>query len=181
MFSALSQSDTAVKPVPENARQQLVRANALVEQEKFADAISMLRKVIAIAPYFLQAHARYVYVKAYWIGEIESVRSEYETSMAKDPGNAIYPAALGLALFTEPQQQRRQWFEQVIKLTPDSAWGHYARAQLLKGKAPEPALAELVKAIEMDPSPKGMKSRRDSTWPLPSVITRGLPSVSVAV
>ncbi|HEX8197425.1 MAG TPA: redoxin domain-containing protein [Pyrinomonadaceae bacterium] len=149
---AVSQSNELNKPVPDSARQTFKLANQLAEQEKFAASVAALKKTIAAAPQLLPAHVKYISLKAYFMGQQWEVKAEYENLMAKNPANPIYPAALGIALFAESSQARRGWFETVTKLAPDWTWGHYAKANLLKDKEPETAVAEFSRAIEKNPS-----------------------------
>jgi peroxiredoxin len=149
---AVSQSNELNKPVPNSVRQTFKLANELAEQEKFAASVATLKKTIVAAPQFLPAHVKYISLKAYFMGRQTEVKAEYENLMSKNPANPIYPAALGIALFAESAQTRRGWFETVTKLAPDWAWGHYAKANLLKDKEPQTAVTEFLKAIEKNPS-----------------------------
>lgn len=148
---AVSQSNGLYKPIPHTARQTFKLANDLAEQEKFAESAAALKKTIADAPQFLQAHIKYINLRAYFMGQQTEVKAEYENLIKRNPANPIYPTALSIALFTESQQTRRGWFETVTKLAPDWAWSHYARAQLMQDKEPEAAAAEYLKTIEKEP------------------------------
>ncbi|HEX8565809.1 MAG TPA: redoxin domain-containing protein [Pyrinomonadaceae bacterium] len=139
------------KPVPQAAWQTFKRANALAERENFAQSLVELKKVIATAPHFLQAHIKYINVKAYFLGQYNETKSEYEALSVKNPSNPIYPAALAVSLFTESQSVRNKWFESVMRLAPDWAWGQYAKAQLLQDKEPEKAIAEYSEMIKKVP------------------------------
>jgi peroxiredoxin/tetratricopeptide (TPR) repeat protein len=139
------------KPVPQTAWRTFKRANALAERENFAQSLVELKKVIATAPHFLQAHIKYIHVKAYFIGQFNETKSEYEALSVKNPSNPIYPAALALGFFTEPQSVRNKWFESVMRLAPDWAWGKYAKAQLLQDKEPEKAIADYSEMIQKAP------------------------------
>jgi thiol-disulfide isomerase/thioredoxin len=150
-IDAVSQSNDLSKPVPTSARQTFKLANELAEQEKFATSAVALKKTIAVAPQFLQAHIKYINLRTYFMGEQTEVKAEYENLMKKNPANPVYSAALAVALFTESQQTRRGWFETVTKLAPDWVWSHYARAQMLQDKEPEAAVAEYLKMIEKEP------------------------------
>lgn len=144
------------KPVPQAAWQSFKRANALAERENFAQSLSELKKVIATAPHFLPAHIKYINVKAYFLGQFNETKSEYEALSGKNPSNPIYPAALAVGFFTEPQSERNKWFESVMRLAPDWAWGRYAKAQLLQDKEPEKAIAEyseMIKKVPYAPHP----------------------------
>jgi peroxiredoxin len=147
-----AQSGELDKPVPSSARRTFKLANELAEREKLAESVAALKKTIAAAPHFLPAHAKYISLKAYFMGKETEVKAEYENLRSKNPADPVYPAALAVALFAESPQTRRGWLATVAKLAPDWAWGHYARAQLLKDKEPEAAAAEFLKAIEKNPS-----------------------------
>src|SRR5262249_43618378 len=46
----------------------------------------------------------------------------------------------------------REGLQKVVDLAPDWAWGHYAKAMLIKEKDPQGAVAELKRCIEKDAS-----------------------------
>jgi peroxiredoxin len=147
---AASQNDEPNKPIPDSAQQMLKRANDLADREKFFEAAAEAQKAIVKAPNFLQAHIKYINVKAYFMEQYDEVKAEYETLTTKNPSNPVYPAALAAALFTESPANKNRWFEAVIKLAPDWAWSHYAQSQLMLEKEPETAAAELLKMIEKE-------------------------------
>jgi thioredoxin-like negative regulator of GroEL len=155
-IDAVSQSNDLSKPVPTSARQTFKLANELAEQEKFATSAVALKKTIAVAPQFLQAHIKYINLRTYFMGEQAEVKAEYENLMKKNPADPVYAAALAIALFTESQQTKRGWFETVTRLAPDWVWSYYARAQLLQDKEPEAAVAEYLKMIERDRSRRSL-------------------------
>lgn len=151
-IEAASQSADFNKPIPDSARQIFKRAGKLEEQEKFAEAIAEYKKAIAKAPNYVQAHIRYINLKSYFLEQSDAVKTEYATLTAKNPANPVYPAALAIGLFTESAATKNEWLEAVARLASDSAWGHYAKGQLIQDKEPETALAEYYKAIEKDAS-----------------------------
>ena len=57
-MDAVSQSDGLNKPVPNSVRQTFKVANEFAEQEKFAESAAALKKTIAAAPQFVQAHVK---------------------------------------------------------------------------------------------------------------------------
>ena len=152
VIDAASQGNEFNKAIPELARQALKRADKLAEQEKFVEALAECKKAIAKAPKFVQAHVKYINLKSYFLEKPDEVKAEYETLTAKNPANPVYPAALAIGLSAEPKATKNKWLEAVVKLAPDSVWGHYAKAQLIQEQEPEKALAEYYKAIEKDSS-----------------------------
>src|SRR4028118_1658648 len=89
-IDAVSQNNDLSKPVPNSARQTFKLANELAEQEKFATSAIALKKTIAVAPQFLQAHIKYINLRAYFMGEQTEVKAEYENLMKKNPANPVY-------------------------------------------------------------------------------------------
>lgn len=151
-IEAASQSADFNKPIPDSVRQIFKHAGKFEEQEKYAEAITEYKKAIAKAPNYVQAHIRYINLKSYFLEQSDAVKTEYAALTAKNPVNPVYPAALAIGLFTESKETKNKWLEAVARLAPDSAWGHYAKGQLIQDKEPEAALAEYYKAIEKDAS-----------------------------
>ena len=147
----LSQDHELNKTESLTTRKNFKLAEGLAEREKFTESLIVLKKIIAAAPQFLQAHVKYIYVRAYFMGQETEVKAEYEKLIAKNPANPIYPTALAVALFAESSQKRRSWFEKGMNLAPDWNWNHYAKAQLLREMDPGAAVTELLKMIEKEP------------------------------
>ena len=121
---AASQSNDLNKLIPVAASQALKRANKLAERGKFAEAAAELKKAIAAAPNFVQAHERYIYFKSYFLEQTNQVKADYETLMKKNLDNPVYPMAMAMGLFIEPQATKNKWLEAVVKLAPEWVWGY---------------------------------------------------------
>ena len=51
-----------------------------------------------MAPDYLEAHLLYLRLKVDFQGKVDEARSEYESLMAKEPDNPVYPAAMSQTL-----------------------------------------------------------------------------------
>ncbi|MGH9837063.1 MAG: hypothetical protein ACRD9Y_28885 [Blastocatellia bacterium] len=80
-------------PPPKAARALVERGVDLAGRDRIDEAIAALKKAIAAAPNFLEAHREYIRVKAYFKGKKDEVKAEYEALMAKEPDNPVYPMA----------------------------------------------------------------------------------------
>jgi hypothetical protein len=92
-----------------------------------ADAVEVLRKAIAAAPDSLAAHREYVRTRAFFLGDFDAVRREYEDLAAENPSNPTYPLALLTGLEFTVGNEMDVW-RTIARLAPESSWGHYARA-----------------------------------------------------
>jgi len=137
---------------PESVPKMVKQAIELAECAQAGKAIATLKKVISLAPNYLKAHSEYIRVKTYLLEKYDEVRAEYESLMAREPDNPVYPMALAMAQSLTTGKKMMTWFEKVAELAPDWAWGHYAQAALWSDKEPEKAAAELLKCIEEDPT-----------------------------
>jgi thiol-disulfide isomerase/thioredoxin len=146
-----SDSDKGEKlnaPVPKAIRDVVKKALKLSESDQFEEAIAELKRAISLAPHYLQPYSEYIRIKTYMLDKYDEVRAEYESLMAKEPDNPIYPMAFAMGQFISPDKSA--WFKRVAELAPDWAWGHLAKAALIEHKEPEKALAELQECIEKD-------------------------------
>lgn len=137
-------------PIPSAARELVKRATYLAERDKAQTSVAALRRAIALAPNYVNAHAEYIRVKAYFLNRYDEVRAEYENLMAKKPDNPVYPMALTLVPYQTPFAIRNAWYEKVVKLAPEWFWARYAKAMLVYNKEPEVATSELLKYLEAD-------------------------------
>jgi peroxiredoxin len=150
---AFTQGQELNPPAPASAQALVKQGVELVNHDRFEQAVAAFTKAIAAAPRYLKAHVEYIRTRAYFQEAYNEVRLEYEALMAKEPGNAIYPVALELGTRGATSYRvTRARYEKVVAAAPEWAWGHYAKAQLLMSKDPAAAAAELVKAIEKDPT-----------------------------
>src|SRR4051794_23487670 len=127
------------------------RGIELRERDQPAKALDVFREAIAREPRNLRAHAEYVRTKAYDLERFDEVKAEYEALMRKDPDNPVYPIALATGQSLTTPAGKRAWYESIARSAPDSAWGLYAKVQLVEQALP-PANQALSKVIELDPT-----------------------------
>ena len=147
----LNQSDELNKPVPSSAERMFKNARVLTEREQPEKAVLELKKVISVAPHFLQAHKNYIFIKIYHLDKYDEIRAEYETLLSKEPHNPVYLMALALQEPLSPANIRNSRFTKVTEIAPDWAWSYFAKAKLLQDKKPNEAVLELLKCIEKEP------------------------------
>lgn len=141
------------KPVPQAARDLVADALEMAKCDRFPPAVAALKKAIAIAPDYVNAHAEYIQLKANYLNRYDEARREYEDLMKKEPDNPVYPMALAIAQYQTNVSSRNAWLKKVVEIAPDWYWAHYARAVLTNAeKEPETVVAELEKYIEADGS-----------------------------
>src|SRR6266852_4824980 len=93
------------------------RADLLAGHGKIVSAVAVLRKTMAGYPDYLAAHAEYVKIRTFHQQDYDAVRREYDSLMARDPANPIYPLALSFgAQGLIPGRTRRQWLERIARL-----------------------------------------------------------------
>lgn len=139
-------------PVSSAARQLVKRGAELADADRTPEAIIALKKAIALAPNYVNAHAEYIRVKAVFQNRYDEARAEYEALMAKEPNNPVYPMALAVVPHQTSPTSKNAWYKRVIEIAPEWTWAHYAGAMLAAEKEPETAAAELLKFIEADGS-----------------------------
>lgn len=139
-------------PVPAAAKRLVARSLELAERDRFAEAAATLKKAIKIAPYYVNAHAEYINLKANIMERYDEARAEYEALMRKEPANPVYPMALAITQYQTSETSRNAWRQKVVELAPDWYWTHYAKGLLIVGKEPEAAVAEFNKYVEADGS-----------------------------
>jgi peroxiredoxin/tetratricopeptide (TPR) repeat protein len=148
-------------PPPRAARDLVRQGAALAARNRIEQAIVSIRKAIAIAPNYLEAHRQYLRLRIEFQGKVDEARAEYEALMAQEPANPIYPVAMSQTL-----SGRMPTFPLVRKaaeLAPEWSWGHYAKSFVILGRdfdvmndkyegRGEQMLAEVLKAIERNSS-----------------------------
>jgi peroxiredoxin len=136
-----------------SARRDIVsEALDLADREQVDEAIKLLNRSIAADPTNVPLHAAYIRIKTFYAKAYDQVRAEYDALLAREPDSPVYPMALALgAPGAVPTRTRVGWYQRTSDLTPNSAWGHYARAQLAITGEPERAEKELRAAIALDP------------------------------
>ena len=150
------------KPIPPAARQLALRGVELAAHDRAAAGIVLLKKAFALAPNYVWAHHKYVQVRTFNQGQYDDVRAEYDRLMAKEPDNPIYPLIIAETSYGL-SESTRPLYERVVKLAPNWAWAHYARAHLytgdgngpitaLKDETKQLMVAEIRKCIELDPT-----------------------------
>jgi thiol-disulfide isomerase/thioredoxin len=137
---------------PEAIGAMVKQAVELAERDRPEESVAILRKAIAMAPNYLKAHAEYIRVQTYLLERYDDVRAEYESLMAREPNNPIYPMALAVGQPLTTGQKLMSWFRKAAEIAPDWTWGQYAKAILLSDKEPERAVSELLKCIERMPT-----------------------------
>jgi hypothetical protein len=153
-------------PAPKAARALVKRGTELAGRDRLDEAVATLKKAIAAAPNFFEAHLEYIRLKANFQGKIDEVKAEYDALMTKEPDNPVYPMALALAIGGNEMARYRK----VAELAPEWSWGHYARSYVIQGRAfedinekydgkGEQILAEVLKAIEKDGAAFGFYGR----------------------
>lgn len=139
------------KPIPGAARELVKRAMPLAERDHLPESIAVLKKAMALAPNYVNAHAEYIYIKGYFANSFDEVRAEYENLKRREPDNPVYSMALALGSYHVSSAAKTSWYQQAVKLAPDDwAWRHYAKAMLVFEKEPETAAAEFLKYVETD-------------------------------
>ena len=83
-------------PIPREARELVKSATSLIEHDRIREALTALRKAIALAPNYVNAHAEYIRVKACFLNRYDEARAEYENLMTREPDNPVYPMALAI-------------------------------------------------------------------------------------
>lgn len=148
-------------PPPKAARDLVKQGVALAGNDRFDEARTTLKKAIALAPNYVEAHREYLHIKADFQGKVDEAKAEYEALIAKEPDNPVYPMAMALGLSRSGNDQLMAWFQKVAELAPEWSWGHYAKAHLIWGRTylmlneklgekGDQILAEVAKAIEKD-------------------------------
>jgi peroxiredoxin/Tfp pilus assembly protein PilF len=146
-------------PPPKAARDLVKRGVQLAGQDRVDEAIAAVKKATAIAPNYLEAHLVYLRLKVDFQGKVDEVRSEYESLMAKEPDNPIYPTAMSQAL--SGRVVTFPLLKKVAELAPEWSWGHYAQSWVILGRGfdmigekydgkGDQILGEVLKAIEKD-------------------------------
>lgn len=146
-------------PPPKAAHNLVKRGMDLAGGGRIEDAVATLKKAIAAAPNFVEAHIQYIRLRADFQGRVDEVKAEYEALMTKDPANPVYPMALAEAM----AGNRMALYKKVAELAPEWSWGHYANSFVIMGRAfrmmnekydgkGEQILAEGLRAIEKDGS-----------------------------
>jgi peroxiredoxin len=133
-------------------RDTISEALDLADREQINAAIQLLNRGIAADPANVRMHAAYIRIKTFYAKAYDQVRGEYDALLAREPDNPVYPMALVLgAPGAVPTRTRLGWYQRTSELTPNSAWGHYAKAQLAMTAEPERAEKELGAAIALEP------------------------------
>jgi thiol-disulfide isomerase/thioredoxin len=137
------------QPPPPAAVGLVKRAVILAESDKPLAAIAALRKAMALAPNYLQAHIEYRNVKANFLNRQDEVDAEYQALIKRFPRNPVYLMAVN---YRPNGPFWRENLQRVVELAPKWAWGHYAKALLIKGTDPEKAVVEIKHCLEKNPN-----------------------------
>ena len=136
---------------PAAVRQLVMRAISLAEQDKPSAAIATLKTALSISPNYLQAHVEYLNIKADYLGRSDEAEAEYQFLIRRFPRNPVYLMALYLRT-NGLDIDGPVYLERVVRLAPEWAWAHYAKALLIRRNDPESAIVELQLCIEKDNS-----------------------------
>jgi len=148
-------------PPPQAARDLLKRGTEFASQDRVEEAIANIKRAIAIAPNYLEAHRQYLRLKIEFQGKVDEARSEYESLMAREPTNPIYPIAMSQTL--SGRMPTFPLLTKAAELAPEWSWGHYAKSFVILGRdfdvmndkyegRGDQMLAEVLRAIEQNGS-----------------------------
>jgi peroxiredoxin/Flp pilus assembly protein TadD len=148
-------------PPPPAALDLVKRGTEFASQDRVEEAIAAIKKAIAIAPNYLEAHRQYLRLKIEFQGKVDEARSEYESLMAREPANPVYPVAMSQTL--SGRMATLPLLKKAAELAPEWSWGHYAKSFVILGRSfdvmndkyegrGDQMLAEVMKAIEQNSS-----------------------------
>src|SRR5947207_1723755 len=81
-------------PPPKTALDLVKRSVELAGQDRIEEAVATAKKAITIAPDYLEAHQQYLRLRIQFQGKVDEALAEYQSLMARDPFNPVYPAAM---------------------------------------------------------------------------------------
>ena len=148
--ASLAKGEEYNKPIPQEALALLKQAYDLRRHAKFDDAVTVLKKVLAIAPNYVEAHKAYIETKDYYLERDDEIRAEYDALQAREPNNPVYLMAQILAYPAVLTKSRQAALQRVAEQAPDWAWGHFAKAMLVKNSNFGTAITELRESIKLD-------------------------------
>lgn len=148
-------------PPPPAALDLVKRGTEFASQDRVEEAIAAIKKAIAIAPNYLEAHRQYLRLKIQFQGKVDEARLEYELLMAREPANPVYPVAMSQTLLG--RMVTFPLLKKAAELAPEWSWGHYAKSFVILGRdfdvmndkyegRGDQMLAEVMKAIEQNSS-----------------------------
>jgi thiol-disulfide isomerase/thioredoxin len=165
VFADMTLAQTTVSgldsPVPPELRVMLVRADSLAGDDRPEQALQQLNQARSTYPSQLEAHRQYLLVMSNFLGKTDEARNEYESLIASEPLNPVYPLAVALTL-DAAGPRAIQWYRKVVELAPDWSWSHFCKAYLTLGRTfvmvnekfegkEDQILQDLHKAIEKNP------------------------------
>ena len=131
------------------ARELVKRAVTLAEADKPVEALAAVKRALSISPDYLRAHIEYINIKSNFLGRYDEVNKEYAELIRRHPKNAVYLMAVH---YRSNAESSGQVLRKIVELAPAWAWGHYAKALLVKASDPENAVVELQQCIAVDRS-----------------------------
>ena len=149
--SAAGQGQELNRPSHPSARRLVERAVTLAESDRPRAALTLLSQSRSISPNYLRAQVEYINVKANYLGRYDDAEAEYISLIKRFPDHPIYLMAWH---FNPHGEAGRSALRKVVELAPEWAWGHYAKALLIKDADPEGAARELARCIEEDGNAK---------------------------
>jgi len=119
-FAAFAQSvkKDLSEPIPQTARKLVAAAIELEKRDRLTEAAAALKRAMAIAPNYVNAHAEYIRLRADFLNRYDDVRKEYEDLMKKEPNNPVYPMALAISQHQAAQSSLSVWREKVVENAP---------------------------------------------------------------
>ncbi len=135
-----------------DAQTQVEAAQSLMDAGQYAEAIALLKQVIARDPASVEAH--FLLGNAYAnTSQLVEAAQAFKTVISLDPSNADAHSNLGVVYYRQGQlPEAAAEFELALSLSPDDAEIHYnlGGAYFQMGKLDE-AIAQFEKALELNP------------------------------
>ena len=146
--------ETALTAHPDDAQLTLALGVARYGQRRFDEAISIFLKVIGIDPGIEQPYLFLGRMLDQANTRLPEITKDYETWLARDPGNAKASSLLAKARLAADgsDQTAESLLRNSIRLAPDNWESHYELGVLLETKQQyKEACNELVRGVELDP------------------------------
>jgi tetratricopeptide (TPR) repeat protein len=150
--AAVLELNQARQREPENPAVLTELGIAHAERKEWKQALTFLRKAVALAPGSVQAH----YNLALTLDRADPAKgagaAEYRKALKADPRHVDTLINLGVDLGDQNPAEARQLFERAIRVAPNNANAHLNLALLLKRETPESAsVSEFRQAIRLNP------------------------------
>ena len=148
---AVEQLRTAFRLEPKNPRFALALGVALADRDP-AEATSVLRRLIGLAPSDAEAHYNLALAMAAMGNEDDAIH-EFSAALALNPNHAGARRSLGIALMhADRLKESAEEFQRAAAITPrDAETANNLGMVLLRLKDVEGAVAALEKAVSLNP------------------------------